>query len=116
MCYEDVKLGRQTKSRVYTTGGTLNIPANGKRIGFWLTANEGTQALLEANVKGETCVVAYAANYVSGAAEFVSSPPVYIDVRHLGDLLFGPFTLRAPIGAKATLIETYLDDGPGWKP
>jgi hypothetical protein len=116
MCYEDVKLGRQTKSRVYTTTGTLAIPANGKRIGFWLSVNEGVRASLEADINGVTCVVAYVANFVAGSAEFAFSPPVYIDIRHFGDLLFGPFTLSSPIGGRVTLVETYLDDGPNWKP
>jgi hypothetical protein len=116
MCYEDVKLGRQTKSRVYTTGGTLDIPANGKRIGLWLATDQGRLALLEANVNGVLCTVAYAANYLVGSAEFAFSPPVYIDIRHFGDLLFGPFRLSSPLGGSVTLIETYLDDGPNWKP
>jgi hypothetical protein len=116
MCYEDVKLGRATKGRIWTTNGTLTIPANGKRIGFWLSASIPDIAVLEANVNGTTVILAYAANFATGTAENTSNGPVYIDIRQWGDLIFGEFTLRSVSSVRATVIETYLDDGPGWKP
>lgn len=117
MCYEDIKLGRQIKGRYVRSQGTETIRANGKRVGLWLSADENSAGALISRFANDQIAVAFVANARNDLATVVSSPPVHLSFAELGDLLFGEFDLilQSPAGT-VTCVETWLDDGPDFKP
>ena len=103
MCMEDIRLGRQkigaTRMENVAAGGTFTIPANGKRVGLFISHNHLTASVLV--FRGS------AANTVSFFAAIpFQVQQLYMDIERFGDLVQNNFTVQNPSG---TTFIAYTD-------
>ena len=116
MCLEDVKIARLKKSRVWRTGGSIIIPANPNRLGFWLSAESGDRSYLvylppypDATGAVAQTVIAYCANQVQGNIEVAYSPPIWVGLDQVGPIVKDQLQLYSSSSDGAVAIEVYLD-------
>lgn len=118
MCMQDIDIARQTKTNVYSTTTSVNIPANQMRLSVRIIITQVDFALLSA-VRAPINGVANPLNVPLAVAAWVQEAAVATtdaiqlqrDVRleDVGDILLGDLKLTCTGGTNVFAIETYLE-------
>lgn len=108
MCMQDYRIGNQMIYRIWTTSTTLDIPADSRRVGFWLSIGDGAGAKLRPKN-----VVRNIENFTGDLELAVATDKfsyIPIKITDIGQLLLGGWELESTDGSQVFCYETLIED------
>lgn len=103
MCFQDVEIGRRSRSQVYTAIGQVDVPGNPRRIGVRVSLFPADPALPE-----RISVLFSGVTSAAFTAPYQSNQ--YFSGDEVGADLLGPVTVTSDSGGNIFVADVYLED------